>query len=90
MYAFIKGTLTDASPLFVVIDSGGIGYKIFIPAPLFTALPPIGNDLRLYTSFVVRELSHQLYGFVAPHERDLFETLMGVTGVGQKLSLSII
>lgn len=90
MIAYIKGLLVQSSPLFVVIETGGIGYKIFIPASLFSKLPQIKEEVILHTSFIVRELSHTLYGFLTTQERDLFEALMGVTGIGPKLALSII
>lgn len=90
MYAYIKGTLTQAMPLYATVEAGGVGYKLFIPAHLFAKLPPIGEEILLHTSFIVRELSQTLYGFLHSQERDLFETLMGVTGVGPKLALSII
>lgn len=90
MFAFIKGTLAHSSPIAVVINVGGVGYKIFISANLYSNLPPQGTELLLHTSFVVRELSQTLYGFLTTHERDCFEALMGVTGVGPKIALSII
>jgi Holliday junction DNA helicase RuvA len=90
MYAFIKGQLTAIFPLKVVLEAAGIGYSISIPANLFGKLPQIGDPLLLHTSYIVRELSHTLYGFLTPQERDLFELLMTVSGIGPKLSLSII
>lgn len=90
MFAFIKGLLVSSSPLNAVIETGGIGFLIYIPANVFPNLPQIGHSLLLHTSYVVRELSHTLYGFLSIHERDLFEILMGVTGIGPKLALSII
>ncbi len=90
MFAYIKGTLVYASLVNVTIDAGGVGYKIFIPANAFTSLPQVGSDCVLHTSFVVREQSQTLYGFNFPQERDFFEALMGVTGVGPKLALALI
>lgn len=90
MIAYIKGNLSFANPLFVVIETGGIGYKIFIPASLFSKLPQLQEEIVLHTSFVIREMSQTLYGFLTEQERDLFEALMNVTGIGPKLALSII
>lgn len=90
MYAFIKGSLAYSSPTSVILDAGGIGYKLFIPVSLFARLPQIGSTLLLHTSFIVRELSQALYGFFTSQERDLFEALMGVTGIGPKIALSVI
>lgn len=90
MIAYIKGLLVQSSPLSVVIETGGIGYKIFIPASVFSTLPQLHEQAVLHTSFVVRELSQTLYGFLTVQDRDLFEALMGVTGIGPKLALSVI
>ncbi len=90
MIAYIKGILVQSTPLYVVIETGGIGYKIFIPANLFTKLPQIHAETILHTSFVIRELSQTLYGFLTMQDRDLFEALMGVTGIGPKSAISII
>lgn len=90
MYAYIKGTLTASTPLFVVIETNGIGYKMAVPASLYSSLPQIGNEVLLHTSFVVRELSQTLYGFLSEDVRDLFEVLLAVSGVGPKTALSII
>ncbi len=90
MFSYIKGTLTYATPSFVTLESHGVGYKIFIPASLFGKLPSLESAILLHTSFVVRELSQALYGFLSQQERDLFEALMNVSGIGPKLALSII
>lgn len=89
MYAFIKGELVHTSPLSIVVEAAGIGYQIYIPANVFAKLPQLGSTVLLHTSFVVRELSQTLYGFLSVHERDMFEVLMSVTGIGPKLALSI-
>ncbi len=90
MYAFIKGELVHASPSTIVVQTGGIGFQILIPANVFAKLPQTGTSVLLHTSFIVRELSHTLYGFLAIHDRELFEILMGVSGIGPKIALSII
>jgi len=90
MYAYVRGKLSDSTPSQAVIDVQGVGYLIHIPASVFSKLPQLGCEVQLYTSFVVRELSQTLYGFLTPQERDAFEVLMGVTGIGPKLALSLI
>lgn len=90
MIAYIKGLLIQTTPMFVVIESRGIGYKVYIPVNLFSKLSSLNEEITLHTSFVVRELSQTLYGFVNPQDRDLFEALMGVTGVGPKMALNVI
>lgn len=90
MYAYIKGKLVASNPMSVVIEAGPVGYQILIPAHVFFKLPPLGKEVLLYTSFIVRELSHTLYGFLTMQERELYEELMGVTGVGPKVALNLI
>lgn len=90
MIAYIRGILAQASPIYVVVDVKGIGYKILIPTSVFGHLPQIGEEIFLHTSFVIREASQALYGFLTFEERDLFEALMGVSGIGPKLALSLI
>ncbi|MFI0435356.1 MAG: Holliday junction branch migration protein RuvA [Parachlamydiaceae bacterium] len=90
MFAYIKGLLVSITPHSAVVDVNGIGYSICIPCRTFDDLPQIGQVVQLFTTFIVRELSHALYGFMTHQERDLFEVLMNATGVGPKLGLSII
>ena len=90
MFAYIKGLLIEGSVLNVIIETAGIGYKINTPASLFSKLPPLNEQILLYTSFVVRENSQTLYGFLSSEERDLFEALQGVTGIGPKVALGIV
>lgn len=90
MFVHIRGQLILASPSHAIVDVGGIGYKICISASAFGKLPQMGNEVFLHLSFVVRELSHTLYGFLSLQERDTFELLLGVTGIGPKIALSLI
>lgn len=90
MYAFIRGILISATPLQAIVDVQGVGYKLFVPANVLSRLPAAGEEVVLHTSFIVRELSQALYGFITVQERDLFDLLMGTTGVGPKMALGII
>lgn len=90
MFAYIKGLLIRAHPAYVVVEVNGVGYAIFIPCRLLGELPPIGQTVQLFTTFVVRESSHALYGFLNSQDRDIFEELMNVTGIGPKLAMSLI
>lgn len=90
MYAYLNGELKSTSPSKVILDVQGVGYLIFIPTHTFGKLPELGQKVCLYTTFVVRELSHSLYGFLSEKERELFEVLMDISGVGPKLALSLI
>ena len=90
MIAYLKGILSAVHPTHVVVDVHGIGYSVMIHCRLIANLPAIGLEVKFYTSFVVREFSHTLYGFFTNEERDVFEVLMNVTGIGPKLALSLI
>jgi Holliday junction DNA helicase RuvA len=90
MYAYLKGTLMSSNPSHIIVEVQGIGYLLSIPYRTFSALPPIGESLYVYTTLVIREFSHTLYGFLSEQERDIFEVLMNVTGIGPKLAISLI
>ncbi|MBA3957316.1 MAG: Holliday junction branch migration protein RuvA [Parachlamydiaceae bacterium] len=90
MFAYIKGTLISSTPSTAILDVHGIGYQILIPANVFAKLPQPNNTITLHTSYIVRELSHTLYGFLDHTDCELFELLMSVTGIGPKIALSVI
>jgi Holliday junction DNA helicase RuvA len=90
MFAYIKGQLISANSLHAIIEAGGIGYQVFISTRGYSQLPQPGKTVQLHTSFIVRELSQTLYGFLYSEERDLFETLINVSGIGPKMALSLI
>lgn len=88
MYEFIKGTLREITPTYAVVETSGIGYKIFIPLSCYSELKM--GDICLYLSFVVREDSMRLFGFLTREERDFFEKLCTISGIGPKTALSMI
>ncbi len=90
MFAYVSGTLADKKPTAAVLEAGGIGYRLLIPASSFEKLPAIGKPAKLLTTFVVREDSQTLYGFATESEQTAFETLTGVSGVGPKLALAAL
>ncbi len=90
MFTYIKGQLTESNPHHVTLETHGIGYKIHIPIHLHSLLPPLQTEMKLFVSFIIREYSHSLYGFTSGNERDLFEQLLDVSGIGPKLALSLI
>ena len=81
MYAFISGKIAEITPAYVIIDNHGVGYFINITLNTFTA---IGNqeEVRLYTHLQILEDAHNLFGFYTVKERDMFEMLISVSGVG--------
>ncbi|MCQ2301958.1 MAG: Holliday junction branch migration protein RuvA [Bacteroidales bacterium] len=81
MYAFISGKIVEKSPTYVVVDNNGIGYLINITLNTFTAIGE-KEETRLYTHEQILEDAHNLFGFASQKERDLFELLISVSGVG--------
>lgn len=90
MFAYIKGTLVSSKPASAVVDVNGIGYFLHISCRTLGELPHIGQSVHFFTTFVIREFSQSLYGFLCNSERDVFEILLNVTGIGPKLALSLI
>lgn len=88
MYEYIRGTLNELSPYYAVVETAGVGWKIFIP--FSSKMPSLGSPVTLYTSFIIRENSQSLYGFLSKQERDLFEQLLSISGVGPKTALSLV
>ena len=81
MYAFISGKVAEKSPTYVVLDNHGIGYLINITLNTFTAIGE-KEEARLYVHEQILEDAHNLFGFYSAKERDLFELLISVSGVG--------
>jgi len=90
MFAYLKGIIASKTITHVVVDVNGIGYFLLIPHQPAEQLPSVGEPVKLYTTFVVREFAHTLYGFLNVHEKEIFEVLMNITGIGPKLALSLI
>ncbi len=90
MIAYVSGTLAQKTPAAVVIEAGGLGYEVLIPASSFDRLPAQGKKAKLLTHFQVREDAQTLYGFATEAERTLFRTMIGVRGVGAKLALAAL
>ncbi len=73
-----------------VMTAGGVGYEIVIPLAVLESLPKLGDEVTLHTALVVKEDGWQLFGFVNAHDRSLFFTLLGASGVGPALALGLI
>jgi Holliday junction DNA helicase RuvA len=87
--ASIQGIIGATGRDHVVIVTGGIGYKVFVPFPTLERLDGSG-EVFLFTTLIVREDSLTLFGFGTPSEREVFEILLTVNGVGPKLALAIL
>lgn len=89
MIATLSGTITEKTQQLLVLETGGIGYGIALPSSDFEDLR-VNESVRLYIYEVIREDTHDLYGFVSALGRELFEQLLGVSGVGPKAALAIL
>ncbi len=89
MYEYISGTVADLAPAYAVIDAGGVGYYINISLQTFAAIEH-ERTARLYIHFVVREDAQLLYGFATALERELFRSLISVSGVGGNTARMIL
>lgn len=90
MISFLEGELVEKTGSRVVVAVAGTGYEVLVPTSVVAKLPPVGRQVRVHTRLVVREDSMTLYGFSTPDERELFDLLVGVTGVGPKVALSFL
>ena len=90
MISFLEGEVVEKAANRVVLGVGGVGYDLTVPTSVLAALPPIGRSARVHTRMVVREDSMTLYGFASTDERELFDLLTGVTGVGPKVALAFL
>lgn len=90
MIGSLRGTLSDKDIEEVLLDVGGVGYRVAIPLSTFEALPKQGAEATLLTHLHVREDELALYGFATERERSLFETLVGVSGIGPRLALQVL
>ncbi|MEO8400389.1 MAG: Holliday junction branch migration protein RuvA [Gammaproteobacteria bacterium] len=90
MIGQIRGIILEKQPPQLLLDVNGIGYEIDAPMSTFYRLPEMGQEVTLFTHFVVREDAHHLYGFFAREDRVLFRTLLKVNGVGPRLALTIL
>ncbi|MFO7908624.1 Holliday junction branch migration protein RuvA [Vreelandella aquamarina] len=90
MIGRLTGQLLQKQPPWVVIDVHGVGYELEASMTALVALPPVGEQVSLFTHLTVRDDAHLLYGFVREQERALFRALIKVNGVGPKLALAIL
>ncbi|MFV9506762.1 MAG: Holliday junction branch migration protein RuvA [Oscillochloridaceae bacterium umkhey_bin13] len=90
MIASLRGTLAQIGTDHLVIESAGVGFLVYAPRPVLGNLGSIGEPVFLYTMLIVREDSLTLYGFATMAQRQLFENLLSVSGVGPRLALAML
>jgi Holliday junction DNA helicase RuvA len=88
--SFLEGEVVEKGANRVEIAVAGIGYEVLVPTSVLASLPPVGTSTRIHTRMVVREDATTLYGFARPDQRELFDLLTKVTGVGPKVALSFL
>jgi holliday junction DNA helicase RuvA len=88
--ASVSGEVLVRRPDQVVIDTGGVGYRLAVSAETLKAVPAAGKRATLHAHLVVRDDAMQLYGFASEEERDLFLSLTSVSGVGPKVAVAIL
>ena len=90
MIGSVAGTLVETYPDGALVDVNGVGYRVLAPASVLARLPGAGEKVRLHTHLHVREDALTLFGFTTAEERDVFEVLIGVNGIGPKGGLAVL
>jgi Holliday junction DNA helicase RuvA len=90
MISHLRGRLLSKHPNQAIVEAGGVGYELHISIPTFSALPALQSDVALHVHTHVREDALALYGFLHAQEKQLFEKLIGVSGIGPKLAITIL
>jgi Holliday junction DNA helicase RuvA len=89
MFAYLRGHLVRKNPTSCVVDVNGVGYHLSIPLSTYEKIEE-GRDHHLHTYLLVKDDKWELYGFFTTEEKDLFESLIGVRGIGGKLAIVIL
>jgi Holliday junction DNA helicase RuvA len=90
MIASLTGRLAAVEKDAVVVEAGGVGFRVYVPKGLLNECGPLGGKISLYTHLHVREADLSLYGCASEDDLELFELLLGVSGVGPKVGLSLL
>ncbi len=90
MIARLRGVLIEKQAPEIVVDVNGLGYEVLVPMTTLYNLPPLGEEVSLFTQFIVREDAQLLFGFSDSRARQLFRDLIKVNGVGPKLALTVM
>lgn len=90
MFAHLNGTVSRIEANVVILDVGGVGYRVLVPVSALASLPAVGGKALLHIHTYIRPEEISLYGFAGPEDQRVFELLLGVTGIGPKVALSIL
>lgn len=90
MIASVRGKVTGRAADHVVVECGGVGYRLNVSAQTLRGVPAPGREASLFAHLVVRDDAHHLYGFAGEDERELFLRLISVAGVGPKMALAVL
>ncbi|WP_265444113.1 Holliday junction branch migration protein RuvA [Acetivibrio straminisolvens] len=90
MFAYIRGRLEYKNNDFLIVESNGVGYRIFTSLSTVSGIGEIGGEVKVYTYLYVREDNISLYGFLTQEELNVFELLISVSGVGPKAAVSVL
>ena len=90
MIAHLRGKLIVRHPNKVIVETGGVGYDVTVSVPSFSELPSVGSEVALHIHTHVREDQLALYGFLRMEEKELFEKLLTVSGIGPKLAITTL
>ncbi len=90
MISFIKGILSEVCENYIVVETDFFGYEIFVPATVFSSIPRVGEEIKIYTYFQPREDAFNLYGFLEKEDKEIFKKLLTVNGIGAKGALAIL
>lgn len=90
MIAFLRGRVAGRTASACLLDVGGVGYRVSMPTPALAEIPREGEIVTVLTHLQVREDEWSLYGFLAEADRELFELLITVSGVGPKVALAVL
>jgi Holliday junction DNA helicase RuvA len=90
MFAYLEGPIDSVNERSAVVDTGGVGYRVFTTGPVLQALRGAEGRVRIQTHLVVREDGWTLYGFLDPRDLEVFRVLIGVNKIGPALALKIL
>jgi holliday junction DNA helicase RuvA len=90
MYHSLNGKIAEKTPTAVILDVNGIGYEVRVSLSTFSSLPNLGETVKLFTHFLVREDAQLLYGFATEEEREAFRLLISISGIGPKLAITLL